>query len=764
MDGSRGRNKALLEDYTTCNICFEPYDAESCGKRAPITSPCCGQSACRGCIDTFHAVKQEATSRVKYFPCLFCNTEKAFHIDKLPTPHHGFIALISMCRLLELDNSQQFAALNKQLATATSEASTLAVERKVANESVAHLQEKLSAREKLLIQQSEMHVRSLEDARVEIDGFNKKIPVLEERLRALEHENDCLRIKDAAVGTKLKHQLTADQDAASELSQLHESAEQSCLNSTTTQLDFSNVAYSTRKEPGSPLPPSHLIEDPSISPGTSVKKSAEDESRIQPIKRHESTKKSSKRAVVRSETSFLLNNDTIPAEKFFAFSYPTNSVCIGDMVRMRPKDVYIASNASRHKSSCHMIYLRSSKSECVIGEYVNIDGDGLGSGDRPRKRACLDDSEPCSLAPCSDPATVPNSEPVLEEPPDDCSDFALNLSRLMMSLKEVCADRVEEIYDLHFSGTFAPFSSYRLPGEPLEPFLQRFVATSDCHLETRNSTLILVSSCNDLDVAQKSTAIPQEVVAIENDACSERSSSEVPIWERLGSSVHNELKDDEYKKGNCGLPIWQRLGSSVQNDQEDGELESESGDGGVPVWERLGSSIQNEVNLANDEDEEESESVNEEEFVTGDVYEDDVVDRRIVVQNDTDSSTVFVCHIAPTCTELEFRDCFLQFMQDADGSEMDVRKHENRAFAHIDLRSQAAASMAISMSLNEGIFLGKSRLIVQPSRRPRKVAISSVVDHVDEENVSTWKSSKRCRFFDTKGGCRSGSKCEFKHD
>ena len=56
MDGSRGRNKALLEDYTTCNICFEPYDAESCGKRAPITSPCCGQSACRGCIDTFHVL------------------------------------------------------------------------------------------------------------------------------------------------------------------------------------------------------------------------------------------------------------------------------------------------------------------------------------------------------------------------------------------------------------------------------------------------------------------------------------------------------------------------------------------------------------------------------------------------------------------------------------------------------------------------------------------------------------------------------------
>ena len=500
------RNKALIEGHTICNICFELYDAEACGKRAPITSPCCGQSACRQCVDKFHAVKQEAASRVKYFPCLFCNTEKAFHIDKLPTPHYGFIALISMCRQLQSDNSQQLAILDEKLAKMIAEASKSAAEKNIAEETAAELKEKLSARERLLIQQSEMHVRSLEDARSEIDGLKTEISSVEGRLRASEQDNDCLKLKLVELGTK--SQITQDHSIASVHSVSQESAELSRCHSkeipslTLTQPEELGLVQTTLKEPISPSPPSHLIEDPTLSPGNSLKKSAKDEACVPftTCKKNDKTKKTSKRAVVRSETSFLLDFETIPAEKFFAFSHPTNSVCLSDLVKLRPEDIFIASSNSEHKSNCHTVYLRSANSECIIGEYENIDGDDLGSGERLSKRACLEVTDARSLAQCSEPTTIPNSEPAREELQVNFREFTLNLSRLMRMLREVCADKLEEIYDLHFAGKFAPFSSYRRPGEALESLLQRFVENGNCRLETWNSTLILVSTTNDLDV------------------------------------------------------------------------------------------------------------------------------------------------------------------------------------------------------------------------------------------------------------------------
>ena len=820
------RNKALIEGHTICNICFELYDAEACGKRAPITSPCCGQSACRQCVDKFHAVKQEAASRVKYFPCLFCNTEKAFHIDKLPTPHYGFIALISMCRQLQSDNSQQLAILDEKLAKMIAEASKSAAEKNIAEETAAELKEKLSARERLLIQQSEMHVRSLEDARSEIDGLKTEISSVEGRLRASEQDNDCLKLKLVELGTK--SQITQDHSIASVHSVSQESAELSRCHSkeipslTLTQPEELGLVQTTLKEPISPSPPSHLIEDPTLSPGNSLKKSAKDEACVPftTCKKNDKTKKTSKRAVVRSETSFLLDFETIPAEKFFAFSHPTNSVCLSDLVKLRPEDIFIASSTSEHKSNCHTVYLRSANSECIIGEYENIDGDDLGSGERLSKRACLEVTDARSLAQCSEPTTIPNSEPAREELQVNFREFTLNLSRLMRMLREVCADKLEEIYDLHFAGKFAPFSSYRRPGEALESLFQRFVENGNCRLETRNSTLILVSTTNDLDVEEMSSDLPHEVVAIENDVCSERSSSEllmldrerslayennegnesegevgdngVPILSRSGSLDHYEVLEnlDGSRSGHIGAPILERLGSTVQNKPEDIDIEFKNTDGGVPILQRLGSSVQNEPEdavignvevsilerlgssvqteqfLACNDDEIESTIGRESEYEVemDEIHEDNIVDRRIFVENENVSSKVFVRNIPPSCTEFELRECFHQFMQDTSGREMGVYKPENRRFAHIYLRSRVAASMAISASLNEGIFLGKSHLVVEPLHSSKKAASFSNTDHLNEPKAERWKSGIRCRFLDTKEGCFSGSECKFKHD
>jgi len=412
--------------------------------------------------------------------------------------------LISMCRQLQSESAQQLAILDEKLATVVAEASELATEKKNAEDSAEMLREKLSARERLLIQQSEMHVRSLEDNRGEIDGLKKEVNSVEGRLRASEHDNDCLKLK--LVELESKTQNTQDHSIPSVhsesqgavLSQYHS---KDILGPTLTQPEELGLIQATLKEPISPPPPpSHLIEDSSLSPGTFLKKSADDEAYLPSTKKIERTKKSSKRAVSRSETSFLLDFETIPAEKFFAFSHPTNSVCLGDLVKLRPEDIFIASSASEQKSNCHTIYLRSANSECIIGEYDNINGDDLGSGERPSKQACLEVTDARSLAQCSEPTTISNSEPAREESQVNFREFTLNLSRLMQMLKEVCADKLEEIYDLHFAGKFAPFSSYRRPGEALESLLQRFVENGNCRLETWNSTLILVSTTNDLDV------------------------------------------------------------------------------------------------------------------------------------------------------------------------------------------------------------------------------------------------------------------------
>jgi len=95
MDRSQRR---AWEDNFLCHICYDPFDVTDLLKaeRAPITAPCCGQTACRKCINSFHAAKQEAiANRIKFFPCLLCNSEKSLHKDKLPAPHLGFVALIT---------------------------------------------------------------------------------------------------------------------------------------------------------------------------------------------------------------------------------------------------------------------------------------------------------------------------------------------------------------------------------------------------------------------------------------------------------------------------------------------------------------------------------------------------------------------------------------------------------------------------------------------------------------------------------------------
>ena len=94
------------EDCTLCHICYEPFDVVDLSKaeRAPITAPCCGQTACRKCINSFHAAKQEAiANRIKFFPCLLCNSEKSLHKDKLPAPHLGFVALITAFQNFQSD-------------------------------------------------------------------------------------------------------------------------------------------------------------------------------------------------------------------------------------------------------------------------------------------------------------------------------------------------------------------------------------------------------------------------------------------------------------------------------------------------------------------------------------------------------------------------------------------------------------------------------------------------------------------------------------
>jgi hypothetical protein len=56
---------------------------------------------CREFVTKFHSAKQENTHiRIKHFPCLSCNMPKALNIEKLPAPHHGFLAMISLARRL----------------------------------------------------------------------------------------------------------------------------------------------------------------------------------------------------------------------------------------------------------------------------------------------------------------------------------------------------------------------------------------------------------------------------------------------------------------------------------------------------------------------------------------------------------------------------------------------------------------------------------------------------------------------------------------
>jgi hypothetical protein len=101
MEKSKLFQNQAWEDSTLCHICYEPFDVVDLSKaeRAPITAPCCGQTACRKCINSFFAAKQEAiTNRIKFFPCLLCNSEKSFHKEKLPAPHLGYVALIAAVR------------------------------------------------------------------------------------------------------------------------------------------------------------------------------------------------------------------------------------------------------------------------------------------------------------------------------------------------------------------------------------------------------------------------------------------------------------------------------------------------------------------------------------------------------------------------------------------------------------------------------------------------------------------------------------------
>jgi hypothetical protein len=95
------------DDPTICGVCFEPFDDFSNGRHAPITSPsCCGNAVCRLCVSRSYEAKQQGkpySKRSKYFSCPVCSTSRAFHIDKIPSPHIGFLSMITQARRAKED-------------------------------------------------------------------------------------------------------------------------------------------------------------------------------------------------------------------------------------------------------------------------------------------------------------------------------------------------------------------------------------------------------------------------------------------------------------------------------------------------------------------------------------------------------------------------------------------------------------------------------------------------------------------------------------
>ena len=84
------------DEWDSCVLCLEPFDCYAKGERAPLSMPCCGNDACRSCVQRHYMSKAEEKSNfmLKWFPCPRCNTPKSLHIEHLPAASQSAMSFI----------------------------------------------------------------------------------------------------------------------------------------------------------------------------------------------------------------------------------------------------------------------------------------------------------------------------------------------------------------------------------------------------------------------------------------------------------------------------------------------------------------------------------------------------------------------------------------------------------------------------------------------------------------------------------------------